>query len=93
MREAHLILFFTVYTCRVYQIYLTVFCDFIYILSVEININIHDRNYLFFHCISIQKNEKRKCNLKVPKCGIFDRSDFPDFYTIKSTYMGGRLRG
>ncbi len=22
--------------------------------------------------------------LKVPKCEIFDRSDFPDFYTIKS---------
>ncbi len=21
--------------------------------------------------------------LKVPKCEIFDRSDFPDFYTIK----------
>ncbi len=23
-------------------------------------------------------------NLKVPKCEISDRSDFPDFYTIKS---------
>jgi hypothetical protein len=27
-------------------------------------------------------------NLKVPKCEIFDRSDFPDFYTIKSQPEG-----
>ena len=26
--------------------------------------------------------------LKVPECEIFDRSDFPDFYTIKSLRMG-----
>ncbi len=26
--------------------------------------------------------------LKVPKCEIFDRSDFPDFYTIKSRREG-----
>jgi hypothetical protein len=26
--------------------------------------------------------------LKVPKCEIFDRSDFPDFYTIKSLCEG-----
>jgi hypothetical protein len=26
--------------------------------------------------------------LKVPKCEIFDRSDFPDFYTIKSLHVG-----
>jgi hypothetical protein len=26
--------------------------------------------------------------LKVPKCEIFDRSDFPDFYTIKSSWVG-----
>ncbi len=26
--------------------------------------------------------------LKVPKCEIFDRSDFPDFYTIKSRQEG-----
>jgi hypothetical protein len=25
---------------------------------------------------------------KVPKCEIFDRSDFPDFYTIKSSWVG-----
>ncbi len=25
---------------------------------------------------------------KVPKCEIFDRSDFPDFYTIKSSRVG-----
>jgi hypothetical protein len=24
----------------------------------------------------------------VPKCEIFDRSDFPDFYTIKSSWVG-----
>ena len=27
-------------------------------------------------------------SLKVPKCEIFDRSDFPDFYTIKSRPEG-----
>ncbi len=27
--------------------------------------------------------------LKVPKCEIFDRSDFDDFYTIKSLWGGG----
>ncbi len=26
--------------------------------------------------------------LKVPKCDIFVRSDFPDFYTIKSSWVG-----
>ncbi len=26
--------------------------------------------------------------LKVPNCEIFDRSDFPDFYTIKSLRVG-----
>jgi hypothetical protein len=26
--------------------------------------------------------------LKVPKCEIFNRSDFPDFYTIKSLRVG-----
>jgi hypothetical protein len=26
--------------------------------------------------------------LKVPKCEIFHRSDFPDFYTIKSSLVG-----
>ncbi len=28
------------------------------------------------------------CSLKVPKREIFDRSDFPDFYTIKSSWVG-----
>jgi hypothetical protein len=27
-------------------------------------------------------------SLKVPKRAIFDRSDFPDFYTIKSSWVG-----
>ncbi len=26
--------------------------------------------------------------LKVPKCETFDRSDFPDFYIIKSSWVG-----
>ncbi len=29
--------------------------------------------------------------LKVPKREIFDRSDFPDFYTIKSLWVGDLL--
>jgi hypothetical protein len=27
-------------------------------------------------------------NLKVPKREILERSDFPDFYTIKSSWVG-----
>ncbi len=30
-------------------------------------------------------------HLKVPKREIFDRSDFPDFYTIKSSWVGDSL--
>jgi hypothetical protein len=30
----------------------------------------------------------RANGLKVPKREIFDRSDFPDFYTIKSSWVG-----
>ncbi len=30
----------------------------------------------------------RRFRLKVPKREIFDRSDFPDFYTIKSSCVG-----
>ncbi len=33
----------------------------------------------------------RILNLKVPKREIFDRSDFPDFYTIKSSWVGDLL--
>ncbi len=29
--------------------------------------------------------------VKVPKCEIFNRSDFPDFYTIKSSWVGDLL--
>ncbi len=29
--------------------------------------------------------------LKVPKREIFDRSDFPDFYTIKPSWVGDLL--
>jgi hypothetical protein len=31
---------------------------------------------------------RKKIELKVPKREIFDRSDFPDFYTIKSSWVG-----
>jgi hypothetical protein len=31
---------------------------------------------------------KAKVGLKVLKCEIFDHSDFPDFYTIKSSWVG-----
>jgi hypothetical protein len=33
----------------------------------------------------------RKTSLKVPKREIFNRSDFPDFYTIKSSWVGELL--
>jgi hypothetical protein len=32
--------------------------------------------------------QKSRVSLKVPKREIFDRSDFPDFYTIKSLREG-----
>jgi hypothetical protein len=32
--------------------------------------------------------EKAEKDLKVPKREIFDRSDFPDFYTMKSLRVG-----
>ena len=34
------------------------------------------------------KDEYKKHALKVPKCEIFDSSDFPYFYTIKSSCVG-----
>ncbi len=44
---------------------------------------------------SVDHAEQQKCctkvgehYLKVPKREIFDRSDFPDFYTIKSLLEG-----
>jgi hypothetical protein len=36
----------------------------------------------------LRKPLKQQHILKVPKCEIFDRSDFPDFYTIKSSWVG-----
>jgi hypothetical protein len=30
-------------------------------------------------------------SLKVPKRELYDRSDFPDFYTIKSSWVGDLL--
>jgi hypothetical protein len=37
-----------------------------------------------FHIFLQQEKQK----IKVPKCEIFDRSDFLDFYTIKSLRVG-----
>jgi hypothetical protein len=31
---------------------------------------------------------RERDDLKVPKCEICDRSDFPDFYTIKPSWVG-----
>jgi hypothetical protein len=46
--------------------------------------------YLLFPFL--QYSGRNKCSgrnkLKVPKREIFDRSDFPDFYTIKSLRVG-----
>ncbi len=36
----------------------------------------------------VTKNSSGLACLKVPKREIFDRSDFPDFYTIKSSWVG-----
>jgi hypothetical protein len=39
-------------------------------------------------CCSTPIRFSNFCNLKVPKREIFDCSDFPDFYTIKSSWVG-----
>jgi hypothetical protein len=42
-------------------------------------------------CLSVHEDRWQMCftcPLKVPKREIFDRSDFPDFYTIKSLCVG-----
>ncbi len=38
--------------------------------------------------LRVSSNYHSSFNLKVPKREIFDRSDFPDFYTIKSPRVG-----
>ncbi len=48
---------------------------------------------LYVFCISHTGNMSsvqapQRHILKVPKSEIFDRSDFPDFYTIKSSWVG-----
>ncbi len=50
-------------------------------------------NQIFFIYKEIQsgavaKSYMRKGFLKVPKCEIFDRSDFHDFYSIKPFWIG-----
>ena len=39
-------------------------------------------------CINIKIYRIRCSYLKVPNHEIFDRSDFPDFYTVKSLRVG-----
>ena len=38
--------------------------------------------------IQVAHEKHMEHELKVPKSEIFDRSDFPDFYTIKSSRAG-----
>ncbi len=40
------------------------------------------------HVKQLSLNHVCKIGLKVPKREIFDRSDFPDFYTMKSLCVG-----
>jgi hypothetical protein len=53
----------------------------------ELKVSQKIRNFL--QCLELQKSFSFLADhLKVPKCEIFDRSDFPDFYTIKSSWVG-----
>jgi hypothetical protein len=40
------------------------------------------------HAVSSTCDKGRTTHLKVPKREIFDRSDFPDFYRIRSSWVG-----
>jgi hypothetical protein len=44
--------------------------------------------FLTFATFAIPLISRWSLPLKVPKCEILDRSDFPDFYTIKSLRVG-----
>jgi hypothetical protein len=44
--------------------------------------------YMYMHDGGPSNQAGTLHNLKVPKCEIFDLSDFPDFYTIKSLRVG-----
>jgi hypothetical protein len=64
-------------------------------LYVETFLDLRDLNIPYHRYISYHKYEicnpfhsDRMANLKVPKREIFDRSDFPDFYTIKPLRVG-----
>ncbi len=43
---------------------------------------------ILFFKLSFDLKKVTTTHLKVPKCEIFDRSDFPHFYTIKSLRVG-----
>ncbi len=52
----------------------------------------HEILVFFSRLLSSREGEESKsCALKVPKREIFDCSDFPDFYTIKSSWVGDLL--
>jgi hypothetical protein len=42
-------------------------------------------------CAYVLRQIQISAQLKVPKCEIFDRSDFDDFCTIKSLWGGGEF--
>ncbi len=55
--------------------------------------NVVEKIYQYFRPKNVPNVLENKINcslqfLKVPKREIFDRSDFPDFYTIKSLRVG-----
>jgi hypothetical protein len=51
------------------------------------------RQYSYYICTVCVSPATGKSHflIKVPKREIFDRSDFPDFYTIKSSWVGDLL--
>jgi hypothetical protein len=62
---------------------------YVYIYRILFSLDCFSQNNLFpLFCIS---PISLHCSLKVPKREIFDLSDFPDFYTIKSSWVGGDL--
>jgi hypothetical protein len=60
--------------------------------QTEFGQGLTNKNTRCYKCTKIKiRHRQDLSNLKVPKREIFDSSDSPDFYTIKSSWVGDLL--